>query len=244
MFAQFQAGLLLDEERWASWRDQPGLRIGDTVEFAFWVPEESWGEGAEEWADDLIRSADLSPEDERLLIRKVGGAGRGAESLALILQIAEIGVTSAGAIVGVVEFGKLVRRVWKRLVRRGKSESGTYALPMLSLQTTVLLVIADLSARLGDLDGYRLVWAGDVGGGLMCDLGHSGQDVFLTLISNGREWHLYLTDSVGQILHRASGDQSRAPYGPTDLLETPEGPRPGLPELLAGVDEEIEAESE
>ena len=194
MFAELQAGVLLDRKQWDALNQEPGLRIGETVEFAFWVPEESWGEGEDAFADELMRSAKLAPEEEGLLVPRKAGGGRGAAGLVLVLQLIGTGVAGAGGVVGVVEFCKLVKRVWKRLVLRGKSESGAYELPMLSLQTTVLLVIADLSAKM-DVSDYRVVWAGDVGGGLACDVGHSGQDLFLTLLSNGSVWHLYLTDS-------------------------------------------------
>ncbi len=208
-------------------RKSPGSRLTDEVEFVYGAMEDDDPEGVERASRELTDIA--GPKDLGLEFNvHTDGIGRGAEGLALVLQIFGGATAIAASVVTWVEFAQLVARVWNRLrKKRGRP-------PIVSLGALKLLCSLHLHEQLGgDLDGVRLTFAGDVGGGLRSDFGYTGEDVFFILFARNSRCFLYLIDSIGQLIAFSEGNQQAHPTAPVTLAGSWRDPLPShYPKLI------------
>lgn len=194
-----------------------------SVEFIWPLPEEEWTElspeftGTREQARDWLetamqkraseigsslvdQSAPSLDEGETVEASSIQfGIGASGEAIALIVMGA-LGVIAN--LDGTISFFHRVRDWYRNLSGATLPSGSQLRRPSLSLGAAVALAGADLSDRLSDIQGIRVVSA-VVHPGL--DINHSGCDLFTIVFGNDNNTWVYLVDSGGRVLSFSGG---------------------------------------
>lgn len=194
-----------------------GSPYSAAIEFAWPLPQEDWAE----WLPDIrvtnaedvrlahtqrLGSALLElvkptiEEGETAEIRPIGfGRGFSVEGIVLIV----VGAFNVIAnLDGVISFCLRVRDWYRKLNGAELSSGRRLQLPTISLGAAVALAGADLSERVGDVNGIRVVSAVVHPG---AEIDHSGSDLFTVVFGNAERSWIYLVDAEGRVLLFAEG---------------------------------------
>ena len=134
------------------------------------------------------------------------GVGWGGDAGALTVvpeSLAAIGTYGGGAVLS----WQVVKGSVNSLLAALRKIAGRSASVHLSLGAMTYLCLGDLHDRIGaDLDGVRLVHAGELNPAQGSSLGYSGAgELYTVLLVNRTNSWLYLVDSNGHLLHRSKG---------------------------------------